>query len=65
MSDDKSNGIDAIYSCVDCGQEFESLKELEEWWPTFCSRFAYSSFQAACPNRGYQNSNSMLEIVNP
>jgi hypothetical protein len=30
MSDDKSNGIDAIYSCVDCGQEFESLKELEE-----------------------------------
>jgi hypothetical protein len=30
MSDDKSDDIDASFSCVDCGQEFESLKELEE-----------------------------------
>jgi LYAR-type C2HC zinc finger protein len=28
MSDDKSDDTDAAYTCIDCGQEFESLTEL-------------------------------------
>ena len=38
MNDDKSDDIDAkmyaAYSCVDCGQEFDSLEELEDHEPT-------------------------------
>ena len=30
MSDDKSDDIVVTYSCIDCGQEFESRKELGE-----------------------------------
>jgi hypothetical protein len=38
MNDDKSNDIDAkmyaAYSCVDCGQVFESRQELEDHEPS-------------------------------
>lgn len=30
MSEAKSDDIDAAYSCIDCGQEFESHTELAE-----------------------------------
>jgi hypothetical protein len=30
MDDDKSDDIDASFSCVDCGQEFGSREQLEE-----------------------------------
>jgi hypothetical protein len=34
MSDDKSDNVDvkmySTFSCVDCGREFQSRKELEE-----------------------------------
>jgi hypothetical protein len=30
MSDDKSDDIDATFSCVDCGQEFQTREELED-----------------------------------
>jgi DNA-directed RNA polymerase subunit RPC12/RpoP len=42
MNDDKSNNIDAkmyaAYSCIDCGQVFESRQEQEDHKPSISTK---------------------------